>query len=144
MKQKHVICWRLNHQHNRSFSKVQTCHMLTAQPSTYDIFALIELYGRKLQSVINSPQLLSYLIGCFWSSWSFHQIIWPFFKATKKVQIWFVSMIQSQKGVLVYILQIYTSHHHLLSVIKVLVLNFITDFCFARFTKKYIGRENCY
>ena len=24
--------------------------MLTAQPSTYDMFALIELYGRKLQS----------------------------------------------------------------------------------------------
>ena len=25
--------------------------MLTAQPSTYDMFGLIELYGRKLQSV---------------------------------------------------------------------------------------------
>ena len=25
--------------------------MLTAQPSTYDMFALIELYGRKVQSV---------------------------------------------------------------------------------------------
>ena len=25
--------------------------MLTAQPSIYDMFALIELYGRKLQSV---------------------------------------------------------------------------------------------
>ena len=49
--EKHVICWRLSRQHNRSFSKMQTCHMLTAQPSTYDMFALIELYGRKLQSV---------------------------------------------------------------------------------------------
>ena len=29
----------------------KTCHMLTAQPSTYDMFWLIELYGRKLQSV---------------------------------------------------------------------------------------------
>ena len=26
--------------------------MLTAQPSTYDMFALIELFGRKVQSVI--------------------------------------------------------------------------------------------
>ena len=33
------------------FRKVQTCHMLTAQPSTYDMFGLIELFGRKLQSV---------------------------------------------------------------------------------------------
>ena len=30
---------------------MQTCHMLTAQSSTYDIFALIELYGRNVQSV---------------------------------------------------------------------------------------------
>ena len=51
LKQKHVICWRLSRQHNRSFWKVQTCHMLTAQPSTYHMFGLIELYGRKLQSV---------------------------------------------------------------------------------------------
>ena len=35
------------------FQKVQTCHMLTAQPSKYDMFGLIELYGRKLQSVID-------------------------------------------------------------------------------------------
>ena len=33
------------------FQKVQTCHMLTAQQSTYDMFGFIELYGRKLQSV---------------------------------------------------------------------------------------------
>ena len=51
LKQKHVICWRLSRQHNCSFWKVQTCHMLTAQPSTYHMFGLIELYGRKLQSV---------------------------------------------------------------------------------------------
>jgi hypothetical protein len=38
------------YQHNPSFSKVQTCHMLAAQPSTYDMFGLIELYGRQLQS----------------------------------------------------------------------------------------------
>ena len=29
---------------------MQTCHILTAQPSINDMFALIELYGRKLQS----------------------------------------------------------------------------------------------
>ena len=28
----------------------KTCHMLTAEPSTYDMFAFIELYGRKVQS----------------------------------------------------------------------------------------------
>ena len=50
LKQKHVICWRLSRQHIRSFSKMQTCHMLTAQPSTHDMFALIEPYGRKVQS----------------------------------------------------------------------------------------------
>ena len=33
------------------FQKVHTCDMLTAQPSTYDMFGLIELYGGKLQSV---------------------------------------------------------------------------------------------
>ena len=32
------------------FSKMQLCHMLTAQPSTYDMFALIELFGRKVES----------------------------------------------------------------------------------------------
>ena len=48
---KHVICWRLSHQHICSFSKMHTCHMLTAHPSTYDMFWLIELYGRKVQSV---------------------------------------------------------------------------------------------
>ena len=30
---------------------MQTYHLLTDQPSTYDMFALIELYGRKVQSV---------------------------------------------------------------------------------------------
>ena len=29
---------------------MQTYHMLKAQPSTYDMFALIELFGRKVQS----------------------------------------------------------------------------------------------
>ena len=27
---------------------MQTCHLLTAQPSTYDMFGLLELFGRKL------------------------------------------------------------------------------------------------
>jgi hypothetical protein len=40
-------------------SKVQTCHMLTAQPSTCDMFGLIELYGRKLQSGWARPLCLS-------------------------------------------------------------------------------------
>ena len=30
------------------YFETKTCHMLTAQPSTYDMFGLIELYGRKL------------------------------------------------------------------------------------------------
>ena len=30
---------------------MQTCQMLMAQQSIYDMFALIELYGRKVQSV---------------------------------------------------------------------------------------------
>ena len=42
------------------YFETKTCHMLTAepstypltvQPSTYDMFALIEVYGRKEQSV---------------------------------------------------------------------------------------------
>jgi hypothetical protein len=37
------------------FQKVQTCQMLTAQPSTYDMFGLIELYGRKLHSELCYP-----------------------------------------------------------------------------------------
>ena len=39
-------------QHIRSFSKMKTCHMFTTQPSTYYMFWLIELYGKKLQSVL--------------------------------------------------------------------------------------------
>ena len=34
--------------------KKQPCHMLMAQPYTYDMFALIEVYGRKLQSVYST------------------------------------------------------------------------------------------
>ena len=31
---------------------MQTCHIFTAQLSTNDMFWLIELYGRKVQSVV--------------------------------------------------------------------------------------------
>ena len=30
----------------------QTCHMFTAQPPTYDMFELTELYGRKNSAMI--------------------------------------------------------------------------------------------
>ena len=52
----------MSRQHIRSFSKMQTCHMLTAQPSTYDMFALIELYGRKIQSGCRLDQKVEHLI----------------------------------------------------------------------------------
>ena len=34
------------------YDKFESCHMLTAEPSRYDMFGLIELYGKKLQSVM--------------------------------------------------------------------------------------------
>ena len=54
----------VNRQHIRSFSKMQTCHMLTAQPSTYDMFALIELYTLKkiyfqTEENVNDVQIIS-------------------------------------------------------------------------------------
>ena len=41
-----------------TYDNFQTCHMLTAQPTTYDIFALIELYGRKVHSVVGGKLIL--------------------------------------------------------------------------------------
>ena len=35
-----------------TYDMFDSCHMLTANLSTYDMFALVELYGRKVQSVI--------------------------------------------------------------------------------------------
>ena len=40
------------------FFGTNKCHMLKAQPSTDDMFALIELYGRKVQSVFGSVEIL--------------------------------------------------------------------------------------
>ena len=41
------------------FLETKTSHMLTAQPSTCDLFALIEIYGRKVQSVYNTLEKIN-------------------------------------------------------------------------------------
>ena len=70
LKQKHVICWRLSRQHNCSFSKVQTYHMLTAEPSTYDnyLFLLLET-NRKTYLFFFLNANMSYVDGSAINIW---------------------------------------------------------------------------